>query len=219
MSLLDSAARNATRTGLILLVFTLVGTAALAWTFGRTRPAIEASEKKEKLLLLNQVMPPRMYDNDLIGGQRELPPNDLLGTRQPSAVWIARKGGQITGLVLEATAPDGYSGDIALLIGLTAAGDIIGVRVTAHRETPGLGDYIDIAKSDWIRQFDGHSLTRPEAKLWKVKKDGGAFDSVAGATITPRAVVKAVRSALEYVDKHRAELLSAQPPPIQEQTS
>src|ERR1700690_3891923 len=219
MSLLDSAARNATRTGLILLVFTLVGTAALAWTFGRTRPAIEASEKKEKLLLLNQVMPPRMYDNDLIGGQRELPPNDLLGTRQPSAVWIARKGGQITGLVLEATAPDGYSGDIALLIGLTAAGDIIGVRVTAHRETPGLGDYIDIAKSDWIRQFDGHSLTRPEAKLWKVKKDGGAFDSVAGATITPRAVVKAVRSALEYVDKHRAELLGIPTPPSQEQTS
>jgi electron transport complex protein RnfG len=148
-----------------------------------------------------------------------VPANDLLGSSQPSAVWVARKGGQITGLVLEATAPDGYSGDIALLIGLSAAGDVLGVRVTAHRETPGLGDYIDIAKSNWIRLFDGHSLTRPELKLWKVKKDGGAFDSVAGATITPRAVVKAVRSALEYVDKHRAELLNTSASPTREQTS
>lgn len=219
MSLLTSATRNATRTGLILLVFTLIGTAALAWTFGLTHPAIEASEKREKLLLLSQVMPARLYDNDLIGNQRLLPANDLLGTSQPSAVWIARKGGQISGLVLEAIAPDGYSGDITLLIGLSAAGGILGVRVTAHHETPGLGDYIDIAKSDWIRQFDGHSLTRPEPKLWKVKKDGGAFDSVAGATITPRAVVKAVRSALEYVSKHRAELLGNPSPPTQEQTS
>jgi electron transport complex protein RnfG len=219
MSLLTAAGRNATRTGLILLVFTLVGTAALAWTFARTHPAIEASEKKQKLMLLNQVMPPQIYDNDLIGSQRQLPADDLLGTRQPSAVWIARKGGQISGLVLEAVAPDGYSGDIALLIGLSTAGDILGVRVTAHHETPGLGDYIDIAKSNWIRQFDGRSLARPEAKLWKVKKDGGAFDSVAGATITPRAVVKAVRSALEYVSKHQAELLGTPPSPTQEQTS
>ncbi len=219
MSVLASATRNATRTGLILLVFTLIGTAALAWTYGATHPAIEASEKKEKLLLLSQVMPNRLYDNDLIGSQRELPANDLLGTSQPSAVWIARKAGHITGLVLEAIAPDGYSGDIALLIGMSAAGDILGVRVTAHHETPGLGDYIDIAKSNWIRQFDGRSLTRPEAKLWKVKKDGGAFDSVAGATITPRAVVKAVRSALEYVTKHRAELLGIPPSPTQEQRS
>jgi electron transport complex protein RnfG len=219
MSVLTSAARNASRTGLILLVFTLIGTAALAWTYQAAHPAIEASEKKEKLLLLSQVMPNRLYDNDLIGSQRELPANDLLGTVQPSAVWIARKAGQITGLVLEAIAPDGYSGDIALLIGMSAAGDILGVRVTAHHETPGLGDYIDIAKSNWIRQFDGRSLTRPEAKLWKVKKDGGEFDSVAGATITPRAVVKAVKSALEYVAKHRSELLGAPPSPTQEQTS
>ncbi len=218
MSLLTSATRNATRTGLILLVFALVGTAALAWTFGLTHPAIEASEKAEKLRLLNQVMPRALYDNDLIGSQRELPAADLLGTSQPSAFWTARKNGRIIGLVLEAIAPDGYGGDISLLVGLSVAGDILGVRVTAHHETPGLGDYIDIAKSDWIRSFDGHSLTRPAAKLWKVKKDGGAFDSVAGATITPRAVVKAVRGALEYATKHRAELLGTPPSPTQEQT-
>ena len=218
MNLLISAARNASRTGLILLVFSLVGTAALAWTYKAAHPAIEASEKKEKLLLLSQVMPNRLYDNDLIGSQREVPANDLLGTSQASAVWTARKGGQFTGLVLEAIAADGYSGDIALLIGISTTGDILGVRVTAHHETPGLGDYIDIVKSNWIRQFDGRSLTRPEVKLWKVKKDGGEFDSVAGATITPRAVVKAVRNALEYVDKHRTELLGVNPPPNQEQT-
>lgn len=219
MSVLINASRNASRTGLILLVFALVGTAGLAWTFGLAHPAIEASEKRERLLLLNQVMPPGLYDNDLIGSQRQIPASDLLGTRMPSAVWIARKGGQITGLVLEATAPDGYSGDIALLIGLNTEGEILGVRVTAHHETPGLGDYIDIAKSDWIREFDGHSLARPEPKQWKVRKDGGAFDSVAGATITPRAVVKAVKSALEYVSAHRAELLGGPSSPNQEPTS
>ena len=107
-------------------------------------------------------------------------------------------------MVLEAVAPDGYSGDIALLIGIDADGNVTGVRVTAHRETPGLGDYIDRAKSAWIDQFAGKSLTNPEPKHWKVTKDGGVFDARAGATITPRAVVKAVRSALDYFARHRA---------------
>jgi electron transport complex protein RnfG len=216
---MTSAAKNATRTGSILLVFALIGTAALAWTFGLTHPAIQRSEEAEKLKLLNQVMPTDLYDNDLIASQKELPADDLLGTRQPSRVWFARKQGELRGLVMEAIAPDGYAGDISLLIGLTPAGEVLGVRVTAHHETPGLGDYIDIVKSDWIKNFDHRSLTAPEAKMWKVKKDGCAFDSVAGATITPRAVVKAVRNALEYVDKHQSELLGARTTPNQENPS
>jgi len=207
---MTSAAKNATRTGAILLVFALVGTAALAWTFGLAHPAIEKSEQAEKLKLLNQVMPVELYDNDLVASQKSLPPDDLLGTRQASEIWIARKGNQAVGVVLEAIAPDGYSGDIGLLIGMTSTGDVLGVRVTSHHETPGLGDYIDIAKSPWIKEFDHRSLTQPATKLWKVKKDDGAFDSVAGATITPRAVVKAVRSALEYFAKHQDELLGVQ---------
>jgi electron transport complex protein RnfG len=203
------AARNALRTGVILFVFALVGTAMLAFTHDHTEPVISRSQQAEKLALINQVLPASLYDNDLLATQRSVPPDDLLGTRQPSAMWIARRAGAVSGVVLEAIAPDGYSGDIALLIGIGIDGNVTGVRVTAHHETPGLGDYIDRAKSAWIDQFLGKSLTNPEPKHWKVAKDGGTFDARAGATITPRAVVKAVRNALDYFARHRAALLAA----------
>jgi len=110
-------------------------------------------------------------------------------------------------LVLEAIAPDGYSGKITLLIAIVN-GELAGVRVVSHNETPGLGDYIDAAKSDWIKQFDHASLTHPDSSAWKVKKDGGRFDYMTGATITPRAVVKAVHKALRYYEQHGAEIFS-----------
>lgn len=204
---MKTAARNALRTGAVLLVFALVGTALLALTHERTDPIIERSRQAEKTALLNQVFPADRYDNDLLASQQTVPANDLLGTRQPSALWIARRGGQFTGVVLEAVAPDGYSGDIALLIGIDAAGTITGVRVTAHRETPGLGDYIDRAKSAWIDQFAGRSLLAPKERGWNVKKDGGEFDARAGATITPRAVVKAVKGGMLFFSEHKAEIL------------
>lgn len=202
------ALKNALRTGTILLVFALVATAVLAFTHARTEPTITRSQQAEKLVLINQVLPAALYDNDLLASQQEVAPDDLLGTRQPSAVWIARRGGEITAVVLEAIAPDGYSGNIALLIGIGIDGTVTGVRVTAHRETPGLGDYIVRSKSPWIEQFVGKSLTDPEAKYWKVAKDGGRFDARAGATITPRAVVKAVSSALDYFARHRAAFVA-----------
>ena len=208
---MTAATRNAFRAGTVLLLFALVGTAMLAFTHDRTEPVITRSQQAEKLALINQVLPASSYDNDLLASRQDLPPDDLLGTRQPSALWIARRGGQVTAVVLEAVAPDGYAGDIALLIGIDIDGKVIGVRVTAHHETPGLGDYIDRAKSAWIDQFSGKSLTDPESKRWKVAKDGGAFDARAGATITPRAVVKAVKSALDYFARHRAAFVAAPP--------
>jgi electron transport complex protein RnfG len=207
--LVKAASRNALRTGAILLVFALVATALLAFTFTRTEPTIERSQRAEKLSLLRQVIPAGSYDNDLIASQRSVPPDELLGTRAPSALWLARRGEAVTAVVLEAIATDGYSGDIHLIIGIDVDGGVTGVRVTAHRETPGLGDYIDRAKSPWIEQFTGKSLSAPEAKRWKVAKDGGVFDARAGATITPRAVVKAVRAALDYFARHRSALLAA----------
>jgi len=201
---LQAALRNALRTGVILFVFAVVGTAMLAFTHDRTEPTITPGQLAAKRALLSQVLPATLYDNDLLASQQSVPPNELLGTRQPSALWLARRGGAFSGVVLEAVAPDGYSGDIALLIGIDADGTVTGVRVTTHRETPGLGDYIDRAKSPWIEQFVGKSLMDPEPKHWKVAKDGGAFDARAGATITPRAVIKAVRSALDYFAQHRA---------------
>lgn len=206
ISRIPAAIRNALRTAVILFVFAAVGTAMLAFTHDRTEPTIARGQLAEKRRLLSQVLPASLYDNDLLASQQSVPPDDLLGTRQPSALWIARRDGAFSGVVLEAVAPDGYSGDIALLIGIDANGTITGVRVTAHRETPGLGDYIDRAKSEWIEQFVGKSLTAPEAKHWKVAKDGGQFDARAGATITPRAVVRAVRDALDYFARNRAAL-------------
>jgi electron transport complex protein RnfG len=208
ISLIKAAGRNALRTGVILFAFALVATALLSFTFARTEPTIERSRQAEKRALLNQVLPPALYDNDLLASQRSVPPDAALGTRQPSAMWIARRGGSITAVVLEAIAPDGYSGNIALLIGIDIDGSVTGVRVTAHRETPGLGDYIERAKSPWIEQFVGKSRMNPVPRYWRVAKDGGGFDARAGATITPRAVVKAVGAALDYFARNRAALLA-----------
>ena len=164
-----------------------------------TEPVIAASAEAEQRAQLGTVLAPGSYDNNLLDGVPALPADERLGTKRTSKAWLARRGGEPVALVLEAVAPDGYSGDITLLIGVTRAGVVSGVRVTAHRETPGLGDYIEAAKSPWAEQFGGKSLVAPAAKRWKVEKDGGDFDARAGATITPRAVVKAVHNALAYV--------------------
>lgn len=213
------ASRNALRTGMILFVFALVGTALLVFTYDRTEPVITRSKQALKLALINQVMPATLYNNDLLASQQSVPPNDLLGTRQPSLLWLARLDGVFSGAVLEAIAPDGYSGNIHLLIGIDTNGAVTGVRVTAHRETPGLGDYIDRTKTAWIDQFVGKSLTAPPPKHWKVVKDTGAFDARAGATITPRAVVKAVKSALDYFARHRAAYAAPLPAKVKEAES
>lgn len=202
--------QNALRTSVILFLFTLIGTALLAYTYRHTHSIIEKSAQAEKLALINQVLPKQLYDNDLLGAWRELPAHPLLGTRKPSGMWLATRDGQPAGVVLEAVAPEGYSGDISLLIGIDANGTLTGVRVTQHRETPGLGDYIQLSKSPWVLQFDGKSYHPDQDSLWRVKKDGGEYDSRAGATITPRAIVKAVREALKYFQLHRETLLRPQ---------
>lgn len=211
IALIRAALKNALRTGAILFVFALVATAVLAFTYGRTEPTIARSQQAKTLALLSQVLPAALYDNDLLSSQKSIPADDLLGTHQPSSLWIARHADTITAVVLEAIAPDGYSGNIHLLVGIDLEGRITGVRVTAHRETPGLGDYIHRAKSPWVDQFVGKTLIEPEPKHWKVAKDGGRFDARAGATISPRAVVKAVKGALEYFARHRMEFVA--PPP------
>ena len=208
ISQIKAAGRNALRTGMILFIFAVVATALLAFTFARTQPTIERSQQVEKLALLSQVLPAALYDNDLLTSQQSVPPDALLGTRQPSALWTARRGDAVTAVVLETIALEGYGGNIHLVIGIDTSGALTGVRVTSHRETPGLGDYIVRNKSAWIEQFVGKSLIAPEAKYWKVAKDGGRFDARAGATITPRAVVRAVHGALDYFARNRVTLLA-----------
>jgi electron transport complex protein RnfG len=139
--------------------------------------------------------------------------DELLGTDEATQAHIARRDGKPVAVVLEAVAPDGYSGRIALIMAIHPDGSLGGVRVVNHNETPGLGDYIDIAKHDWIKTFDGRSRELFKDEMWKVRKDGGVFEHMTGATVTPRAVIKAVNRALQYFEAHRDELFvtDAQP--------
>jgi electron transport complex protein RnfG len=206
-----SATTMATRTAIILFVFTLVFTAILAGVYVLTKPAIDASTALEKMRSIGEVLPQSRYDNALLKDTLELPPTAELGLDDTSTVYRARRGGEPAALVLETMATDGYSGKIRLLVGINIDGSLSGVRVTQHKETPGLGDYIDPKKDKnkehpWINQFDGLSLEKVAQREWKVKKDGGRFDFMAGATISPRAVVKAVAKALKYVAENRDKL-------------
>lgn len=211
--------RHALATAGILMVFTAVGTFLLTGTFQQTKEPIAKSEREARRNLLGQVMPASMHDNDLLQDAIELPPAELLGQQGKSLAYRAHAKGQPTGVVLEAIAHDGYSGDIKLLIGISTSGALTGVRVLAHKETPGLGDYIELEHGDWIKNFDGKSLAQEDAESpppgalsaeqWRVKKDGGDFDYMAGATITPRAVVKAVHKALMYFHQSRDTIFAS----------
>ena len=193
-------------TAFILLMFALIGTALVAFTFDNTRERIAANERAALLDKLNRLIPPERYDNVLLEDTVQARDEKLLGTNEPVMVYRARKEGKPVALVIAPVAPDGYSGTIRLLVGINVDGSLSGVRAVSHRETPGLGDAIDEERSNWIRTFDGKSLTSPPLERWKVRKDGGDFDQFTGATITPRAVVKAVRNALLYYREHREVL-------------
>lgn len=195
-------------TALNLLFFALIGTALLAVTYNLTHDAIARSEENEKLKLISQIVPAAAYDNDIMKDTTQLAPDKLLGTSEATVAYRGRLKNQPSIAVLQAIAPDGYSGKIKLIIAIRSDGRIGGVRVVAHKETPGLGDYIEIARNNWITGFNDTSLENRKTADWKVKKDGGAFDYVAGATITPRAIVKAVHKALQYYAQHRDELFA-----------
>lgn len=203
--------RNALRTAAIMLAFAFIGTLLLASVFDVTRAPIEASEKAARLSLFKEILPAENYDNDLLASQVTIAPNALLGNRLPSIANVAKQQQQTAGVILEAIAHDGYSGDIKLLIAIRADGSISGVRVLAHKETPGLGDYIDIAHGNWIKLFDNESLEKTAAAQWQVKKDGGQYDYMVGATITPRAVVKAVKQALQFYQQNKQTLFAVNP--------
>lgn len=204
----------ATRTAIILVFFVVAFTAALAVVYTMTKPAIEASAAEEKMRTINDVLPSELYDNELLADTLTLPATPELGQDDESTVYRGRLKGEPSTLVLEAVAPDGYAGKIRMLLAIRASGEVAGVRVTQHKETPGLGDYIEPKKDKnktrpWITQFDGLSLEKmPMANEWKVRKDGGRFDSVAGATVTPRAVVKAVYKAVKFATENRERLFA-----------
>ena len=209
-----SAQRMAVQTAIILFVFVIIFTGLLSSAYQWTKPSIEASAAEEKMRLIDDVLPRDRYDNALLQDTLALPPTTELGTEEPTLVYRARRAGEPVALIFEAVAPDGYAGRIKLLIGLQADGKLAGVRVTQHKETPGLGDYVEPRKDKnkahpWIEQFQALAFGELSERDWKVKKDGGRFDFYAGATITPRAVTKAVGKAVRWAEAHRNELYAS----------
>ena len=206
-----SAVRRAARAAAVLVAASMVAVGLVAIVHDLAAPRIEASRQAQRLAQLTAILGDVTYDNDPLTDTLAVRDTELLGTDEPLTAHRVRLGGRTLAVLLGAVAPDGYSGAIRLLVAVGADGRVIGVRVLEHRETPGLGDFIETRRSDWIHGFAGRALGDPPSAGWQVRKDGGEFDQFTGATVTPRAVVRAVRNALTYFDRHRTELL-AQPP-------
>lgn len=207
---MSSLTTNMSKTGIALAIFALVCTALLAVTNEVTKDRIAEEERLFTLSTLSEMVTSDTYDNDLVADSFLLIAPDYLGNDAPKTVYRARQNNEPVAAVIRTTAPDGYSGKIDMLVAINIDGKLVGVRVVKHKETPGLGDGIDIQRNDWITSFDGRSLDNPDAKGWAVKKDNGIFDQLTGATITPRAVVKAVHLCLQYFDKQQSLIFSAE---------
>ncbi|HSO83240.1 RnfABCDGE type electron transport complex subunit G [Thiocapsa sp.] len=184
--------------------FTLIAAALLVMADIATRDTIALRKAEDLKASLAEVIPPAIHGNDLLADPLTLEGPDGL----PLTVYRARQGLQVTGVAYRVSGV-GYAGPIELLLGLDAAGTVLGTRVLSHAETPGLGDKMEVAKGDWILGFDGLRLGNPPAERWAVKKDGGDFDQFTGATITPRGILAALRSGLEFFEKHRDDLTAS----------
>ncbi len=196
----------------LLGLFAMVGTGLVAITYDNAKGRIAQNQEESLQQSLRALVPATRYNNDFSHDHIEVHDRPLLGTGDPVIVYRARKDGKPVAVVIESVAPDGYGGPIVLLVGINYDGTIAGVRVVSEQETPGLGTNIEPDRTHWIFSFDGRSLHNPQLDKWKVKKDGGIFDQFTGATITPRAVVKAVRNTLLYYQQHRDALFAAKVP-------
>lgn len=201
--LLQSIFHNSLGLGLFA-VFT-VGLISVTWIL--TQERIETQVRAYEAKALMEILPADTHDNVLVDSKMVLEPSRLLSSQDQREAYIALNDGEVSAVILPVTAPDGYSGRIELLVGINRNGTLAGVRAITHKETPGLGDKININVTDWILGFAGKSLSNPAAEGWGVKKDGGEFDQFTGATITPRAVVAAVYRALQYFEANRNLLL------------
>jgi electron transport complex protein RnfG len=182
------------KSGLLLAIFTLVSIFFVSWTQDITKDKIQYNEEQVLIMRLGELITD--YDNDILQDKysKQL---TLHGVKQTLNIYPAKRDNKIIAYLIEHTYPNGYSGDIRLLTGVSIDKKLLGVRVIAHKETPGLGDKIETRKSNWIERFSGLSLSNPNKDKWKVKRDGGVFDGFTGATITPRAIVTASYQVLE----------------------
>lgn len=196
---------NIVASALSLALVAVIGTALLAGTNSLTADRIAAEERRVMLEQLSAIIPDR-YDNALLDDHFSFSDEFHFPRGQTVTAYRARLLGEPIAVVLKFAAVKGYNGNIDLLAGIRHDGSLLGVRVIAHRETPGLGDAIEAERSDWIHDFDNASLKNPGPAGWAVRRDGGDFDQFTGATITPRAVVEAVQLALHYFELQREPL-------------
>lgn len=196
------------KNSILLGIFALVTAGVLASTHLGTRDRIAVAEREAAQRALFELVPKSRVDNDVLNDTLPAPEAMLpaLGLKTAEPIHRARKDGEVIAVLVPAVAPDGYSGAIRILVGVNRDGTVAGVRTLSHKETPGLGDKVDLTKSDWILSFDGRSLSNPEPDGWRVKKDGGVFDQFTGATITPRAVTAQVKRVLQQVEQQRTLL-------------
>ena len=194
------------RSGVLLGLIAVLGTALLAGVNALTHERIVEQDKLRVLQQFNALVPTTLYNNDLLTDRIEIRDEEFFRHPAPIAVYRARMDDKPVAVLMTVTAPDGYNGDIRLLTAIDTTGTVLGVRVVSHRETPGLGDPIEIERSDWILGFTDKSLLTPRGNGWAVKRDGGEFDQFTGATISPRAVVKVVHRTLLYFEANQKSL-------------
>jgi len=204
----ESPVRRAWHAAAALAVAATLAVGLVALVHDRAQPYIEATQRAERLKQLTAVLGDVAYDNDPLTDTLLVSDPEYLGSHEPVLVHRVRLGGQPVAVLLNVVAPDGYTGALRLLVAVDTQGRLLGVRVLEHRETPGLGDFVEERRTDWIHGFDGRSLADPPLARWQVRKDGGDFDQYTGATVTSRAVTHAVRDALTYVERHRAEIFA-----------
>ena len=202
--------QSISKNSLILCGFAILTAAILSGTFLSTKSRIAEAERQAAEKALLQIIPRERHDNNMLDDVWPIPSDalTLLHLNEPENVHIAKKNGKPIAAIIPAVAPDGYTGSIKFIVGINIDHTIAGVRILIHKETPGLGDKIDLKKDNWVLSFNGKSLFNPSPDKWGVKKDGGEFDQFTGATITPRAVVKKVKTVLEYFETHRSEMFN-----------
>jgi electron transport complex protein RnfG len=210
----ESPVRRAWHAAAALAVAAILAVGLVALVHDRAQPYIEATQRAERLKQLTAILGDVAYDNDPLTDTLRVRDPEYLGSHEPVLVHRVRLGGRPVAVLLNVVAPDGYTGALRLLVAIDTQGRLLGVRVLEHRETPGLGDFVEERRTDWIHGFDGRSLTDPPLARWQVRKDGGDFDQYTGATVTSRAVTHAVRDALTYVERHRADIFAPPAAPV-----
>lgn len=196
-----------TKNSVMLGLFAVIVAASLAGTELVTREKRAESLRKVQSQALEEIIPANRHDNILLDDVISIDDTELLKLKQAKNIYVARQQGEVVAFIFPTRAPDGYGGAIDSIVGINVDGSIAGVRIINHKETPGLGDKVELKKSDWVLAFNGKSLNNPDSNGWKVKKDKGIFDQFTGATITPRATVQSVYNTLLFFNKHKDALL------------